>query len=197
MVRKNKVAFLLLSIIFVALGVIMMVAPFFTGAVYLPWVIIGLLGASGLGALFVYIFPGKGNKRNGFVLGYGLIITLCVVAVILCGVFANAVIYEGQEYPGWVAVSVRIIVFLSIFFGILNLLNEIFTLCTINNVPRENRGWTIAWAILGIAFSVLMIVFPFVMWIVGVVIAGVYFTLTGFFVLGLVIKNWSNKEIQE
>lgn len=50
--------FLVLLIVLLGLGVIMVIAPFITGAVVLPWTIIGLLGLSGSGTLFTFL-PSK------------------------------------------------------------------------------------------------------------------------------------------
>lgn len=194
LVKRYKVTAIILAVCLIILGAIMAVAPFFTGAIFLPWIVICLFGISGLVAIFRFIFPGKGNDRSGGLLAYGILISILVVGIILCGVFAPAFIVESQSYPGWVAVSIRIIIFLSIFYGIFSIVKYIFALCSIGQVPKKLRAITIVVTILGIALSVLMVIFPFFMYVVSVVVCGATIFVEGIAILVLDIKNW-NKPI--
>lgn len=193
LIAKNRVLVLIGAIIAFVLGVMCLVSPAVTGGA-LVWVIIGLIGLFALLSIIKFIFPGKGNKRNGASLALSILLVLCVVGIILVGVFAKDVKFEGETISGFTATTLRLLGFFSIFFGVFSVVGNIFLLCGIGQVEKEERGWAIAKAILGLIVGTLMIIFPFVMFLVSVIIGGVYLVVYSIFLIVLDIKFWNSEK---
>lgn len=188
-IKKNRVPVLIASILALIVGVLCIISPYYAGGV-LIWVMIALVGIAALVAIFKFIVPGKGNTRNGVSLAMGILLALCVVAIILIGVNAKSITVKGETFSGMEATTIRLLIIASIFFGVFAVVNNIFLLCTINNVPSEQRGWLIAKSILGIIVGTLMVIFPFVMYIVSVIIGGIYLIVSSITLIVLDIKFW-------
>lgn len=189
-VTKHKVLALIGAILAIAIGVCCVIAPFAAGAI-LIWVIIGLIGVFGIFSIIKFIVPGKGNSRNGWMLAAGIILLLCSVAIILAGIFAKDVVFEGNTYTGLEATTVRLLAFGSIFFGVLAIFSNIFLLCSVGSVPHEEKGWVIAKGVIGIIVGVAMTIFPFFMFFVSVIIGGVYLIVMGITLIVLDCKMWN------
>lgn len=191
-VRKNKVLVLICSIFAIVLGVLCIITPFAAGAV-LIWVLIAMIGLFALASIFKFIFPGKGNKRSGVSLAIGIVLALCVALIIVIGCTAEGVEFEGGSLSGLGATTVRLMVVCSIVCGSIAVVENIFLLCNVGRVAKDEKGWLIFKAIIGIAVGVLMLIFPFVMLAVSIVIGGIYAIVMGIALLVLDIKFWKNK----
>lgn len=196
LIKKHRVSVLVLSIIGILLGILCVISPFAFGAI-LVWVIIGLIGVLGIASVVKFIVPGKGNKREGASLALGIIFILVVTALILIGVLGKEVIFEGTTYTAMEALTVRMLGFFSIFFGIFSLISNLFLLCSINRVEDSGKGFVVAKAILGIVIGVLMVVFPFFMFGLNILIAGIYFIFMSIVSLITVIKYWKTGKKEE
>jgi len=199
LIKKYKVAILITAIIGVALGVLLILSPFVAGGI-LIWVAIALFGLGGIGLIIRFIVPGKGNSRDGVSLACGILIVLLVAGLVTAACLTQDVATpEGKTIPGATALTVRMVVVFSIFFGVFAVIENIFLLCTIGKVPSGQKGLVIFKSILGIIIGIFMIIFPIVMFAVGIIIAGVYILVMCITAIVLDIKFWKGdkKPVQE
>lgn len=191
-INKNKVLALIIAIIGFVLGILCLISPWYTGAA-LIWVMLGLVGVFAIISIIKFIFPGKGNKRNGASLAVAVILGLCVAAIIIIGVNAKDVQFKGEIITGFEATTIRLLCFGSIFFGVFAAVNNICLLCNVGNFPKEQKGWIIAKSILGIIVGLLTAIFPFIMFVVSMIIGGVYLIISCIALFALDIKYWNAK----
>jgi len=192
MIKDNKAAVIVGAIFSLIIGILCLISPFAFGAV-LVWVMIALAGIVGICAIIKFIVPGKGKERNPSALALGIVAVLCVTGLILIGLLGKSQVIKGETYSSMEMTTIRLLGFFSVFFGVLSTVNNIFLLCTINNVEPEMKGFMIARAIVGIIVGVLMVVFPFVMFTVSVIIGGVYLIVASIF-LFVTLAQVSKKE---
>jgi len=197
LVKKHRVSLLIASIIGLIIGVLSVIVPFAFGAV-LIWVIIALVGICGIAAVVKFIAPGKGNTREPANLALGVLVILAVTALILIGVLGKSQVIQGKTYSSMEIMTVRILGFGSIFFGVFSIVNNIFLLCNLGNIVKEQRGLAIFKGILGIIVGILMCIFPFVMFAISIIIGGVYTIFSSLCLMIFDIKFWkSGKDNKE
>lgn len=188
-VAKNKVVVLISSIVTLLLGVLCIITPYAAGAV-LIWVFIGLVGLYALFTICRFIFPGKGNKRSPLNLIIGLLLAACVTGIILVGIFAKEVNFDGGTLSGFEATTLRLLGITSIVFGAIAVVENIFLLCSVGRAEKGSRALLVVKSILGLAVGTLLVIFPFVMLMVSMILGGIYLIVVSIFLIAMVISFW-------
>lgn len=191
-IAKYSLYMLIASILVLALGILFCVTPLATTSVVI-WIVFGLLALVGLGGILKFIFPGKGNSRDGFGLAMGILLVALFVVLIACACTCTASgtfpsFWGDVEVKGFWYFSAGLVAFFSIFIGVIAIFTAILSLCSIGSVEKEQRVWTIIFDVLEIVLGILMIIFPFAcQWVLGL-IAGIYFIIVAVFGIVLSIK---------
>lgn len=186
-IKKSKALVIIGAIIAFIIGALCIITPYYAGGI-LIWILIGLIGILGLGLIFRFIFPGKNNSRSGWALAGGIILVLGVTAIILTGIFAENIEFKGQVITGMEQMTIRLLCFGSIFFGLISIFDNIFLLFNVGNFAPGEKGFVIAKGILGIVIGVAILTFPFVMYIVSVIISGAYLIIMSITLIVLTAK---------
>ena len=179
-ITKYSVLMLIISILMLAVGILFIAAPLGTPGI-LIWIAFGILALIGLGGVLGFIFPPKGKNRDAFGLIFGLLLIVLFVILLACALTCAPGEYEGTQLTGFEVFTAGLIKFFSIFFGVIAIINAIFSLFTLGGMEKKEIAWTIVFDVLSATLGVLMIVFPFGYAVVASIIAGVYLIIVSIF----------------
>ncbi|MCQ2796432.1 MAG: hypothetical protein MJ213_03915 [Bacilli bacterium] len=185
-VKKHAITSIFISIIAIAIGVLLCVAPGYTSAIVI-WITLGLIALGGLSGVFKFIFPGKGNKRDVAALISSLLVIALFVVLLVCSFYYPGAIIEGHEFTGFEHFSLQIIRFLSIFFGILAFIGGIFSFTSLA-IPETNKPLAIVKGIFDVTIGILMCIFPVILWAVGCYLSAVYIFITSIYMIVVACK---------
>nr|AIF26723.1 hypothetical protein [uncultured bacterium fosmid pJB84G2] len=183
--KRHSVLAIILSVLCFALGVIFILSPLVSTAVFI-WIGFGLMALCGLGLIIQFIFP-RGEIRNGASLAFGILLIVLFVGLLLAAIFYPS---KDPEVSGFALFTTHVIRFFSIFFGVCAIVNSAFAFADTHN---EHYGLVVVSGIIGFILGVLMIIFPFVMTQVSGIIAGVYVIIIGIVMLVAAIKCLKHK----
>ena len=179
-ITKYSILMLIISILMLAVGILFIAAPLGTPGI-LIWIAFGILALIGLGGVLGFIFPPKGKNRDAFGLIFGLLLIALFVILLACALTCAPGEYEGTQLTGFEVFTAGLIKFFSIFFGVIAIINAIFSLFTLGGMEKKEIAWTIVFDVLSATLGVLMIVFPFGYAVVASIIAGVYLIIVSIF----------------
>ena len=184
-VKKHAVVAIIASIIVLALGILTCIAPGVMSAT-IVWITFGLCALAAMVGISHFIYPGKGNKRNPYIFVFSLLVVILFIVLLICGLNYPADPESGLG--GFAVFSLKVICFISIFYGVVAMVNSILGLCSVGNLEEGKKGWAIAGLIISLVLAVLMIIFPFIMWMVGVYIAAIYLIIMSIFYIVVASK---------
>ena len=188
-VKKHAILSIIASVFVLALGILMCIIPGYTSAT-IVWISFGLFALAGCVGIAHFIYPGKGNKRDPYTFVFSLLVVVLFIVLLIVGLNYPANPQEGLG--GFANFSLRVIIFISIFYGVFAIINAVLGLCSVSNLEKGQKGVAIASCVISIILGLLMIIFPFIMWIVGVYIAAIYLIIVSIFyivVAGKAIKE--------
>lgn len=195
-IEKRPVWALVFSAILIALGVMLFIAPLASVGV-LIWAMFALMAIACIIGIVRFIVPPKGERRDGAMLALAIIMLLLLVGILISAILHKPVKVDGQEIAGFTFVTTKLVQFFSVFFGFVSIITSIVTLFGIGQV-NEGKGWVIAGAVVSIILGVLMIIFPFILTVVGAIICAVYFIAIALGTIIYAIKVLANsKKIKE
>jgi len=195
-IANHKIGLIIAAILCIAIGILLLIAPWISGGVII-WAVVALVGVGGLGCFLRFFLPKEKGGKNVAEMIFGLLlIALVILTIVLaCVLPPIKATVEGQvvTYSGFQRVTLGMVGFLSIFFGIMGICASIqFMFQCIGE--HEKYLWVkILGSILTLILSVMMVIFPFFMATVAIMISGVYLVIASIACIVIVCKNWNKK----